>query len=594
MILMHQAKREYIYPIARDRLVIQLQAPCRSLLKCTIVFWNRFTPEQKSRQDLECVGRDATLDYFSTELLFSESVKYTQYFFELKVSDGIKYFSRDGIFNKAPRTFFEYLATAERDIYSVPEWAHGTVWYQIFPDRFHRSPNYGKQDNYVSWDTLPTRENHFGGNLSGILEKLPYLQELGIQVIYLTPVFLSPSNHKYDTKDYYQIDPAFGTEQDLIELVERCHKINIRVVLDGVFNHCGYEFAPFQDVLKNGAASPYANWFYIDNFPVQSDPLNYECVGYYKWMPKLRYDNPEVRKYFLDVGRFWIRRANIDGWRLDVADEVDFTFWQEFRQAIKAENPNALLLAETWKNGSDLLRGDQMDSIMNYLFRDACLDFFAQGIIDALDFDSRIQWILHNTPMPMQQIMYNLLGSHDTPRLATLCGNDNRKIQLAVAFQMLFPGMPVVYYGDEIGLEGDNDPDCRRTMNWDNVDNDMHAFFKCMIELRRNSPTIRYGDYRTVLCDKFVYGFTRHFNDEAIYIVINNSIDNKDIIIPIIESLEDIISIECPISGKTYTPKRFINDIQAYNKDINLYSSYFTTVLSAYCFEIIKIKRKEK
>ncbi|MCL2129149.1 MAG: glycoside hydrolase family 13 protein [Treponema sp.] len=591
---MHQAKREYIYPVARNRLAVHLQAPCQSLQKCTMVFWNRFYPKQKSRQDLECIGRDGTLDYFITELIFLESSKYLQYFFELKVSGGIVYFSRDGQSHEPPQSFFEYLSTAERDVYNTPEWAHGAVWYQIFPDRFHNSLHDNNPADYVSWGNLPTRENHFGGNLSGILEKLPYLQGLGIQVIYLTPVFLSPSNHKYDTKDYYQIDPAFGTEQDLIKLVESCHEIGIRVVLDGVFNHCGYEFAPFQDVLKNGADSPYANWFYIDNFPVHSDPLNYECVGYYKLMPKLRYDNPEVRKYFLDVGRFWIRRAKIDGWRLDVADEVDFTFWQEFRQAIKAENPNALLLAETWKSGSDLLRGDQMDSVMNYLFRDACISFFAQGTIDAATFDARIQRILHNTPVPLQQVMYNLLGSHDTPRLATLCGEDSRKIQLAVAFQMIFPGMPVVYYGDEIGLLGENDPDCRRSMNWDNADNDLHAFFKQMIELRRNSPAICNGDYRTILCDGSVYGFTRRCKDEVIYAVINNSTETRDITVPIIEGIETILSIECPISGKTYKPKLFEGGIQAFNRDIYQYSSYFTTVLPGYCFEIINIRRKEE
>ena len=593
MIILHRDTREYIYPISRNRVVVRLQAQTRSLTECEIVFWNRFTPENIQWKMLNCVGRDGVLDYYIAELNFCESAKYLRYYFKLKSENSIVFFSRDGQTDAQPSTFFEYLATAESDIYSIPDWAKGIIWYQIFPDRFCNGQPANDPSNCVKWNSEPTRDNYFGGDLTGIQLKLPYLQELGVEAIYLTSIFASPSNHKYDTVDYYRIDPAFGTEKQLVEFVGKCHQSHIRIILDGVFNHCGYEFPPFQDVLKNGEASPYADWFYINSFPVKTDPPNYECVGYYKWMPKLRYGNPKVRAYFLEVGVYWIHIADIDGWRLDVADEVDFTFWQEFRRAIKSEKPDALLLAETWKDGNDLLRGDQMDSVMNYLFRDACVDFFAKGTIDSTTFNRRIQNILHCTPTPIQLVMYNLIGSHDTARFLTLCCGDIRKLKLATVFQMTFPGMPAIYYGDETGMSGENDPGCRRSMNWESADWNLQKFFKKLISLRKKSSAIRYGSFWALLCDKYIYGFARRSAYESAYIIINNSPEVQHIILPIFERIEEIESMECPVSDASYVPKVLNNAESLYNNDICNYSSQLEIVLSAYCFELIFIRRSE-
>ena len=522
VIVAHYDTKEYIYPVNRNTLQVKIKCKSDAAYSVNIVYWNRFKEDIKECK-LESFSINGPSDFFSIKLSFNESAKYLRYYFVIKNHDEILYYSPYGLSSYAPKKYFEYLSTNVNDVFAVPTWAKGAVGYQIFPERFFNG-DFGNDPAVIEkWNELPNRINFFGGDLRGIINKFNHIKDLGIDVIYLTPIFYSSSNHKYDTIDYFRIDPSFGNTEDLKELVRLCHSNDIKVILDGVFNHIGYYSHQFQAAINNGKLSRYWDWFYIDGEKVDTDTINYECVGYYKWMPKLNYSNTEVREYFLSVGEYWIKEAGIDGWRLDVADEVDFTFWQEYRKKIKSIDKDILLIGETWKNGTDLLRGDQMDTIMNYRFRDSAIDYFAERTIISKSFADRIESILFDYPYATHNILYNLLDSHDTARFLTTCNGDLNKLKLSVVFQMTFPGMPFVYYGDEIGMTGDTDPDCRKTMAWDSIDNEILGFYKRIINIRRGSNALKYGTFKHINTNSEVYSFIRDYEDESVIVLINNS-----------------------------------------------------------------------
>ena len=303
--------------------------------------------------------------------------------------------------------------------------------------------------------------------MEGIRKKLPYLQDLGINALYLTPIFKSISNHKYDIQDYFTVDPMFGTNEDFAALVEAAHERNIRVVIDAVFNHVSDQCSQFQDVLKNGKKSRYFHWFVIHADTVDQEKVNYECFSACNYMPKWNTSNPEVQDYLIRIAVFWIREYGIDGWRLDVSDEVSHHFWRKFRQAVKAVNPECAIIGENWHNANSYLQGDQYDSIMNYAFTKACLDFFAFDALDARGFADKLNELLMRNTDIVNNMMLNLLDSHDTHRFFTQVGENKDKLESALAVLYLFVGAPCIYYGTEIALPGGYDPDCRRTMDWD-------------------------------------------------------------------------------------------------------------------------------
>jgi glycosidase len=373
----------------------------------------------------------------------------------------------------------------------VPAWAANQVVYQIFPSRFatHRQV---EQEVWYQAPIGPGTE--LGGSLRGIIEKLAYIRALGVDVIYMTPIFRSRSTHKYDTIDYYTIDPSFGTEADLKELVEKAHGLGLRVMLDGVFNHTSTEFFAFADLLKNQENSAYKDWYYVEKFPMSLHPglPDYKCFGYFGGMPKVNMRNPQVAAYFTDVALYWLRTARIDGWRLDVADEIAHDFWRGFRKAVKAEFPDALIVGEIWHHAPDFLQGDQWDSVMNYPFYRSVLDFAATGSITASQFLGNLGFLRGNTHAAAYPLLWNLAGSHDTARLRYLCGENPQRQKLAAALQLLHPGMPMIYYGDEVGMTGGPDPDCRRGMLWDEArqDQDMLRWYRRLLQLRREMPRL--------------------------------------------------------------------------------------------------------
>ena len=418
----------------------------------------------------------------------------------------------------------------------VTEWAKDAVFYQIFPERFANGDPTNDPVNAEQWGTPPKPNNYFGGDLAGIMHKMAYLKDLGITALYLNPVFEAESNHKYNTKDYTKIDPAFGTNQLFDQFVLKCRANDIRIVLDGVFNHVGISHFAFADVVVNGAKSPYASWFNIYSYPVQGPKNpNYECWWGHGSLPKLMVQNPEVKKYLFDAIKPWTDRVN--GWRLDVPNEIPHEFWKEFRRTVRLWNPNCYIVGELWEDASPWLQGDEFDATMNYRFRDACLEYFAHDKISTQQFDKHLETTRNLYNKNNNLAMQNLLSSHDTERFLTLCKGEVWRMKLAVLMQMTYIGAPMIYYGDEIGMEGGKDPDCRRCMVWDpkQWDTSLHDLYKSLIRIRLESPALRRGLFKMLLANDATntIAFERQLNAHLAYVAINKSTKTVTIDMPV-------------------------------------------------------------
>lgn len=387
--------------------------------------------------------------------------------------------------------YFKLPFVHEADTFQAPEWAKSTVWYQIFPERFANGREDLSPENALPWGSKdPDVNDFFGGDLQGIIDKLDYLEDLGVNGVYLTPIFSAPSNHKYDTLDYYSIDPHFGDPALFRTLVSQLHQRGMRIMLDAVFNHIGSASPQWQDVVKNGAQSRYKDWFHIHSFPVKED--NYDRFAFTPHMPKLNTANPEVQRYLLDIALYWIREFDIDGWRLDVANEVDHVFWKTFRQAVSAEKPDVYIVGEIWHSAEPWLRGDEFHAVMNYPFTEPMIEYFADGTILASRMAHRVNAHLMNGMKQVNEVMFNLLDSHDTKRLLTRCRNDEKKARALLAFMFAQTGSPCIYYGTEIGLDGENDPLCRKCMVWEKEKQNqgMLRFMKRLIALRKQENVL--------------------------------------------------------------------------------------------------------
>lgn len=413
----------------------------------------------------------------------------------------------------------------------TPDWVKHAIFYQIFPDRFANGDPRNDPENAQPWGSTPTPHNFMGGDLQGIIDRLDYLQGLGINALYLNPIFLASSNHKYNASDYFQIDPHFGDLTTFQALLKESHARGIKIVLDGVFNHCGRGFFAFNDLLENGEHSPYRQWFHIKGFPLHpydgKKPANYECWWGIRSLPKFNTDHPPVRRYLLDIARYWLEQG-IDGWRLDVPNEIDDPdFWREFRAVVKQTNPEAYIVGEIWRDASAWLQGDQFDAVMNYLFRDLCVGFFAQSQLTATQFLRRLDRLMKKYLEPITQAQLNLLGSHDTERFLTLCGGDRQRAQLAYLTLMTIPGAPCIYYGDEIGMEGGKDPDCRRCFPWNKKqwNRPLQEFIRSLIALRNQHAALRDGAFIPLYSNNEagIAAYARQNESERFLIIFNNS-----------------------------------------------------------------------
>lgn len=524
----HDASRKDCYALRKGNFIVRIKTRKNDISRIVLHYQDKYIAvkdlDTRRSAGMKKFASDSVSDYYETEI--SMDVICLRYYFELTDTMGNTCYYGDHSFTDTAPTDTDRMfdcpqALREEEMLTVPEWAGNRVVYQIFPTRFAGS---GPVDEN-KWYQLPIDfQEDLQGSLQGILNHLDHFVDLGVDVLYLTPVFESPSTHKYDTIDYYKIDPGLGTESDLKDLVQRAHERRIRIILDGVFNHTSTSFFAFQDVLKNQERSAYRDWYYCDSFPLvceRGKKPNYRTFGYHGGMPKLNLQNPATAEYFIQVGRYWIENCHIDGWRLDVGDEISHKFWRKFRREMKRVNPEALIVGEVWHYAGDFLNGEEWDSVMNYPFYFSVRDYVAEEKITASKFWENISYLQGNLHTRVIPVLWNLLDSHDTDRFLSTCGEKKEKLKVAAALQLLLPGMPVIYYGDEYGLTGAG-PDCRRGMAWDAKyqDQDIYQWYHTLIHVRKQHRCITEGittdiqtnDMEGILC------FTKELQGEKMVV----------------------------------------------------------------------------
>lgn len=508
---------QWANPINVDEIIIRLRT-AKEKLEAYLVYGRKFDfPIVWKELKMEVAYEDELFYYYEVRLRLDD--RRLCYVFRINDGHNDYYFSEDGLsetydFEDAYYNFFHMPYINEADIFPTVAWMKEAVFYQIFVDRFARG-NFNKDDSYINmaWEDKPSPVSFAGGDLLGIVDKLDYLKDLGVNAIYLTPIFRSNSNHKYDIIDYFKIDPHFGDEEDFRKLVENLHARDMKLVLDGVFNHMSKDNPIFQDALAKQKDSDYFDWFYIED-------KTYETFAKVTAMPKINTSNEKVQKYLIDVGKYWIEKFDIDGWRLDVSDEISHDFWRAFRKEIKGLKKDAVIIGENWHDGSSFLMGDQFDSIMNYSFTKASLDYF-KGEIDARAMAFRLNRVLVRNKDQVNRMNLNFLDTHDTLRFLTEVDGSEDKLLSGIALMTVFIGTTSMYYGTEIGLEGSYDPDCRRSFLWDRLGEKENLIRKIKeIFALKRKDAIKEGGIR-VKSDEGLLIIERFYGSSEIKLVIN-------------------------------------------------------------------------
>ncbi len=507
----HRSSEQMAYAFSEDELIINLKTG-RDIDRVFIVHGDPYQAgiaggaEKWTGNREEIIYKKLLKRHIWWTTTLRPEYKRCKYYFELYSGDEVAYLFEDGFLTaeqmELPGKMLQYFMVPwmnPSDVSVTPSWVNETIWYQIFPDRFCRASGSEPEEGIVPWREGPVRnEERFGGNLKGITERLDYIRDLGANGIYLTPVCMAESNHKYDTTDYETIDPDFGTTSEMVELVEKAHDRGIRIMMDGVFNHSGRFFAPWQDVLENGPSSKYFDWFMINDWPidVNKDTRDgkFYTFAFHAGMPKLNTNNEEVIAYIEKICAMWVDRYDIDGIRFDVGNEVSHYLLKRLRRTLKAKKPDIYLLGEIWHDASQWLYGDEYDAVMNYPLTSGINDFFIDESLTKRDLAYRINGCYTMYQQQNNNVLFNLLDSHDTDRLITRTGDVDVFIQeLAALFTM--PGSVCIFYGTEIGMEGGHDPDCRRCMPWDALDTPERAAVRAEVEkliaLRHNEPIMR-------------------------------------------------------------------------------------------------------
>ena len=556
--IFHEPTSRFAYATEKNAFSIRIKTKKSDIQKIIFHSQDKYIPldyiDSRFSNQMSLYASDSYYDYW--EIKIKVKVICLRYFFEIVDFDGTVSFMGNIDFYENAITDVDLMFDLpqnlrEEEIFTVPKWAKNKIMYQIFSSRYASSKAVSPELWYK--ENLG-RNDVFSGDLKGITEHLEHIKELGADAIYFTPIFKSKSIHKYDIEDYYTIDSSLGTNEDFKFLVEKAHTLGIKIILDAVFNHTSRDFFAFADILKNGENSKYKNWYYIEDFPVSDVDCegapNLLCFSYYPGMPKLNLSNPETRKYFLDVASFWISEYKIDGWRLDVADEITHDFWQDFRKTVRAKNPEALIIGECWHYTPDFLDGTQWDSAMNYPFYNAVRNFIAYESISAKKFVESLNFIQGNYHEDVFKVLWNHIDNHDTPRFLHQAAENKNKQMLASAIQILWPGMPMIYYGDEYALTGAQDPDCRRGMPWDKDRQDLVMFewYKKLISIRKTHLSFTEGNLVSTEIDEDskTIVFKREYNSETSYLVLSlgKSKENPQILQKFVGK-KDLLSDSC-------------------------------------------------
>lgn len=503
--IFHKCGFNDCYALNEDELVINLRAN-KSVDKVLIYYEDPYLNDCAVGAPWDGIEKSMKLDL---ELRYENiwtitlkpKFKRLMYYFVVFSKDESRYVYENGVTknNQYYKHYFKFGWMNDSDIFKVPKWVENTIWYQIFPERFATSGS-PKSHPLLAWDDTKSIDRHcfYGGDIKGATTKLEYLKDLGVTGVYFNPIFESTENHKYNTTDYTKIDKDFGDDKDMQEFISKAHSLGIKVMIDAVFNHSGTNFFAWQDVLKHGKDSAYFDWFYIN------DPSNltqkkstkdgrYFTFAFVEEMPKLNTNNPKVVQYFLDVTKDWLTRWDLDGIRFDVGNEISHSFIKTLRRHIKAIKPDIYLLGEIWMDSSMYMMGDEYDSVMNYPFLQSVGNFFLDESTCAKDFEYWINYCYSLYNKQANKVIFNLLDSHDIDRLLTRSKSYDKFLQqLAVLFTM--PGSPCIYYGTELGLEGENDPYNRLPMPWDKVNSPdalkTYQAVKALIALRKAEPSL--------------------------------------------------------------------------------------------------------
>ncbi len=431
--------------------------------------------------------------------------------------------------------------------FDIPAWSKGRIYYQIFPDRFRNGDTSNDPEGTYSWNGPHNRNSlsfgFYGGDLRGVIDSIDHLEYIEVEAIYFNPIFEAQTPHKYDTTDYLKIDDSFGNEEVFSNMIEALHESDIKVILDGVFNHTGTEFFAMKENFLKQEKSNYLDWYYIKSFPIKKSTESYEGWHGYADLPQLNNENTEVRAYINQVIGKWMS-FGIDGWRMDAVDQLPETYWSALYENIKNIDQEALVVGEFWRDATSYFEDPSFDSVMNYIFRDAAIAYAKGG--RAINFVNTTNAYIDKYPPQVLHGLWNLLGSHDTERILTALGEDTHRMKLAVVLQMTFIGSPLIYYGDEIGMTGTTDPFCRVPFYWDDSKWNMEILdlYSQLAELRKESNALRKGDYTVLYADESVLIYERCYKSESVIIALNSKDSQIEIEYDLYGNYRDILTGE--------------------------------------------------
>lgn len=559
----HRMSEQYCYSLDENRLIINIKTGY-DVDKIYIVYGDPYEAgimggaEKWSGDREEIYFKKRLKDHIWWTTTLMPKYKRCKYYFEIHSKDECMYYFEDGFYtedemNQDGKTLSYFIMPwmNPADVCTTPSWVNDTVWYQIFPERFCNGDPSIDPENVKPWQSGKVGMHDFyGGDIKGIRDKIPYLKDLGITGIYLNPVFESTTNHKYNTRNYKLVDPHFGTNEELRALVDEAHAAGIRVMLDAVFNHTGYDHPMWLDVLEKGQESKYAQWYMVNKWPIErgrdTKDGRYYSFAFAEYMPKLNTNNPEVQDYLLDIIKFWIDTFDIDGLRFDVGNEVSHSFLKAIRYMTKRVKSDFYLLGEIWHDSISWLLGDEYDSVMNYPLTTAIADFWVYKNRDRQSFEYDINRCFTMYYSQVNDVLFNLLDSHDTNRLFDKC-HKNIDIfyqQLAVLFTM--PGSPCIYYGTEVALDGGYDPDCRRCMPWSDIDagklDDKLSEMKSLISMRKTIQACKSRNFHfpNDIAKDRVISYLKIGDNESLQVYLN--CENEDVSIPLPENYDVVFA----------------------------------------------------